>query len=448
MGSVAQFPFGASVAAKPIDLTPVGRAATSHLTWSATTPAGTTITIETSLDGGLTWAPAVNGGPVLGIHLGEDLTGRMLWIRATLSTTNSAVTPVLNSISVQVNHEEWVPMGVFWTTEWQAPDDTLEATVVARDRLELLRKTTYASSVVVVNTDLEQMSLGVLQDAGLEPTDYWVDPALAAFTVPYAWFNPVSHREALRIIAEAGLAQVYCDREGLIRVEASGTGYGVTPALTITPDEYFRAQTPNKPNQVANEIQVDTQPLQSAAALEEVYKSNDPIVIPAGKAVTVTVHYNNAPVIEASASLDAPPAGVTITSATYYGWGADVTIQNIGGASQNVTLVVMGKPLTVQNRQRATAQDDASIVEHGRLRYKFPDNPLVQTLAVAQAIADTLLASSKDARRDLDLDWRGNPALLLGDRITVKGVDYHVIRQEIDWTGALSARTSGRKVSS
>ena len=72
----------------------------------------------------------------------------------------------------------------------------------------------------------------------------------------------------------------------------------------------------------------------------------------------------------------------------------------------------------------------------------------MQILAQAQAIADALLASVKDPRRDIEVDWRGNPALELGDRVEVKGKDYHVIRQEIDWAGALSARLTGRKVRS
>jgi len=111
-----------------------------------------------------------------------------------------------------------------------------------------------------------------------------------------------------------------------------------------------------------------------------------------------------------------------------------------------VTLVIQGKPLTVQNKERAIARDEASILENGVLRFEFPANPLVQTLAQAQAIADTLLASVKDPRRDIEVDWRGNPALLLGDRVTVKGKDYHVIRQELDWRGYLRApRLTGRR---
>jgi len=162
----------------------------------------------------------------------------------------------------------------------------------------------------------------------------------------------------------------------------------------------------------------------------------------------VTAFYNQPPVIEAAASLDSPSAGVSIVDATYYGWGASVKIQNTNATDKQATLVIQGKPLTVRNKERAIARDEASILENGVLRFEFPANPLVQTISQAQAIADTLLASVKEPRRDIEVEWRGNPALLLGDRVTVKNQDYHVIRQEIDWAGALSARLTGRKVGS
>jgi hypothetical protein len=121
-------------------------------------------------------------------------------------------------------------------------------------------------------------------------------------------------------------------------------------------------------------------------------------------------------------------------------------MQNTNSTDQQVTLVIQGKPLTVQNKERAIARDETSITENGVLRFEFPENPLVQTLSQAQAIANALLASVKNPRRDIELDWRGNPALLLGDQVTIKGKYYHVIRQEIEWDGALSARLTGRKV--
>lgn len=340
---------------------------------------------------------------------------------------------------------EWVPLGVFWSLDWDSPDDTLEATVTARDRMELLRKGTYQTSQVQENKSLYELAEAVLQDAGLMPDEYIIDTALQNIVVPYSWFNPVSHREALRLIAEAGLAAAFQNRDGKIQIESFLIS-GDEPVLEITEDDYFPPlRAPSRQDQVANEIIVDTQPLRPASTAEEVYRSNEPITIPGNSTKTVTAFYNQPPVIEAAASLDSPSAGVSIVDATYYGWGASIKIQNTNATDKQVTLVIQGKPLTVQNKERAIARDETSITENGVLRYEFPENPLVQTLSQAQAIADALLASVKDPRRDIEVDWRGNPALLLGDMVTVKGQDYHTIRQEIEWAGALSARLTGRR---
>ena len=47
------------------------------------------------------------------------------------------------------------------------------------------------------------------------------------------------------------------------------------------------------------------------------------------------------------------------------------------------------------------------------------------------------------------VEWRGNPALLLGDKIAVMDKDeeneYFVTRQELEYTGALRAKMTGRK---
>ena len=339
----------------------------------------------------------------------------------------------------------WIPLGTFWSLDWDSPDDSLEATVTARDRMELLRKTTYQTSQVLTNKSLYELAEGVLQDAGLSINEYVIDTTLNNIRVPYAWFNPVSHREALRLIAEAGLAVAFQNRDGKIQIE-SFLITGDEPVLEITEDDYFPPlRAPSRQDQVANEIIVDTQPLRPTSAAEEVYRSNEPITIPANSTQTLTVYYNKTPVIDAIATLDSPPAGVAITEATYYGWGASIKVANSTGTDQQVTLVIQGKPMTVQGKERAIARDEVSITELGILSFEFPANPLVQTLTQAQAIADALLASVKDPRRDIEVDWRGNPALELGDRVTVKGKDYHVIRQEINWQGYLSARLTGRK---
>jgi len=558
---------------------------------------------------------------------------------------------------------EYVPLGVFWSGDWSVPEDGLYAHTTGRDRLELLRQSTYDTSEVEQDKSLYDLAVDVLSDAGLTVDEYWIDPMLENFIVPYSFFAPQSHREALRKIAEASVGQVYCDREGIIRVEGPGIvkglsfdgvddyiaiinplnqepseqvwtveawvkiknkqrqtlisgfnrglflsyytankmllycnsslyaygnfdlldnqdhhvayvfrlpdkymkvyvdgndvtgsisssypfplgistnltisqetddttggtidgevyevriwntartqqqiqdnmnkeltgneegligywkfneGTGLTAydsaganhgtihgatwtygqydmtfkidaatAFKITPDEYFRKDNPAKWSEVANYIEVETQPLKPEA-MTEVYSSSESVPIAAGQEVVITAQYNYVPCIDATASLKNAPTGAQIVKEIYYAGSAEITVSST--ASGTFELVINAKPLKVQNKELVVAQDAGSIGENGIMKYTFPGNPLVQTRQMAQIIADTILSFYKDPRNDIEMDWRGNPAIELGDVIAAPdyrqgGVDkwgyFLVTRQELEYTGALRARLAGRRV--
>jgi hypothetical protein len=88
--------------APAVDLTPAGTAVQSIITWNATTPANTTLVVDTSLDGGANWSPANNGAAIPGITTGMDLKGKSLLVRVTETTTDTTVTPQLHDITVDV----------------------------------------------------------------------------------------------------------------------------------------------------------------------------------------------------------------------------------------------------------------------------------------------------------------------------------------------------------
>ena len=346
-----------------------------------------------------------------------------------------------------IKSKEYVPLGTFWSGDWRVPEDRIYAQTIGRDRLELLRKSTYNTSQVQMNKTLYDLAQNILQDAGLTEEEYYIDTELQQFPVPYAYFEPQSHREALRKVAEACLGQVYCDREGIIRIEGPSFLQSQTePVMTITPSNYFRKDNPVKWSEIANYIEVETQPLRPDV-VQEVYRSNEPVPITAGQTKTITVYYNHTPCIEATATLENAVSGVQIIKATYYAWGADITVTSTNTGT--FELVINAKPLKVLNKEKAIAKDNASISDNGMLNYTFPANSLVQTREVAQKIANTLLAYYKDPRRDVEVEWRGNPALLLGDRIAVidknETNEYYVTKQELEFDGALRARLSGRR---
>lgn len=365
---------------------------------------------------------------------------------------------------------EWVPMGSFWSVEWDSATDAPEATVRALDRLEHLRQRVYRTSTVQQNVSAAALAQAILLDAGLAAHEWVIEDDLADVIFPWAWFPPVTHREALRILAEAALAVVYCDREGRIRVgaapvseEAGGltaflqaafpASFGTVGGYGIGPDDYFTLRAPALHDQVANEVIVTATPLVPEGAPSEVYRSSTPIVVPAGETVTVTAQYQEPPVMGAVASLDSAPPGVSIVRAQYYAWGADVEIANTGSSPADVVLIVMGTRLVPRDGVSALALDPVSQRTYGRLVYEAPRNHLVQTREQAEALAQLLLAGMRDPRRDVELEWRGNPALELGDPISVitdmardRRSRYIVIRQELEWAGYLRARLTGRRV--
>lgn len=86
-----------------LDLSNVVTATDSVISWTATTPANTALTVETSLDSGTNWSPATNGAAVPGISPGDSLIGKSLLVRQNLSTTAQGSTPQLDDLTVTVN---------------------------------------------------------------------------------------------------------------------------------------------------------------------------------------------------------------------------------------------------------------------------------------------------------------------------------------------------------
>jgi len=339
--------------------------------------------------------------------------------------------------------KEFVPLGMFWSGDWDVPEQDLYAHTTGRDRLELLRNSIFSTSEVYVNENLYDLAITVLIDAGMSAGEYFIDDDLKQYVIPYAYFDSQSHREALRKIAEASLGQAYCDREGILRIEGATYLDSLVPVDNIARDDYFTKNNPTKWSEVANYIEVETQPL-TLMSVQEVYKSNELESIGAGRTKSITAFYNEIPCINAVAAITGTG---TISSVNYYAWGAAIEVAS--ATAGTFELSINAQPLKVLNTEKIIKKDDNSIASNGQLKYTYPVNPLVQTRAQAENIASNLLLYYREPRKDIELDWRGNPAMILGDRITVTdrngANDYYVISQQLEFDGALKSMIRGRK---
>ena len=364
--------------------------------------------------------------------------------------------------------DELVPLGLFWTKDWDVPEDGIVAKTKGRDRLDRLRDTEYSNSTVQTNKNMYELAEMVLIDAGLNSEQYWIDEELKQFIVPYAYFNPVTHREALRQIATACLGQVYCDRQGIIRIEGPSFTLNrvfekttttflqseypaeieVLEAYGISADDYFKKDNPSRQSDIANHVTVETNPLKPDSS-QEIYSSNDPIPISANENKKITIQYNHTPCIDVNVNTSGTG---TIIDSKIYGWGAEITVSSTVNGNFNITAT--GKPLKVVNKDVVIVQDEASIIDNGIIRYNFPSNHLIQSRPVAELIANKLLQYYKDTKRDLTMEWRGNPALELGDIVMVNDYVrgdleergyYYITKQELEYAGYLRAKLEGRR---
>lgn len=346
---------------------------------------------------------------------------------------------------------ELVPLGVFWAKDWQVPEDDIVATVLGRDRLDRLRDSMYSTSEVKQNISLYELAEDILTDAGLGTDKYWIDTELQTFIVPYAYFGTMPHREALRQVAAAGLAQVYCDRFDVVRVEGASfmDGADTTSAYELTMDDYFIKDNPSRQSDVANHITVETQPLRPDAE-QVVYESSEGLNIIAGVERSITIFYNEAPCVDVSLSITGD--GI-ITEHNIYSWGANVKINS--AVSGTFTIQAVGKPLRVLNKDKVVLSDAASIIDNGVIKYKHETNHLVQGMGMAQAIAEKLLTYYKNPRGNLYVDFRGDPSLVLGDIVSVKEYDrglesdkgyYYITKQTIEFDGYMTSTIEGRRV--
>lgn len=363
---------------------------------------------------------------------------------------------------------ELIKLGKFWSKDWDVEEDGIVAKTTGRDRLDRLGMSVYRNSIVEINKSVYYLVEEILKDANLKSNEYKIDIGLKDYIIPYFYMKPISHREALRQVVTAGIGQVYCDRDSVIVVDGFDKTFDkletpikaflqtefpaeidIIDAYGISGDDYFSKNNPSRRSDIANHITVETQPL-IIGDTKEIYSTNEYIDIVANEDTKITINFNTVPSINVNLELE----GIgQIIDSEIFSWGADVVVRS--NTNGQFKIKATGEPLEINNKNTIIKSDDKSVLENGIVRYKFPDNHLVQTNQTASIICDKLLTYYKDPRRDLEMEWRGNPALELGDIVIVNDYPrdedgeqgyYYITKQELTFAGYLRAKLEGRRV--
>ncbi len=112
-----------------------------------------------------------------------------------------------------------IPGGVWELKSWTV--DGITAQFQLEDTIQQLTRSTFYKGIYDRQEHtLYSLAEAVLQDGGLEPKEYYIDPFLKKITTT-APLPILTHAEALQIIANAGMSKLFMDREGILSLETT-----------------------------------------------------------------------------------------------------------------------------------------------------------------------------------------------------------------------------------
>jgi hypothetical protein len=354
---------------------------------------------------------------------------------------------------------EYIPMGTFWSGDFIIKENSPTISFTARDRMEQLRKYTYDDNELSSSTSFLTFIRSIVQSANekIPQLSYDIGGGFVLLDIPIAFMDRVSYFEALKKIAAATGGQVYISKDDVLIFETAEYAYYYSGGidLFITKSQYFSKDQPSRYEEIINKIEIETQPLVISSGTSTVYESDESIDLPASATLDpIEIKYNSFPisgVTDLNVTLSGTGCTPVLDDAEYFSWGCILTISNSAGTNGTFTIEITGYTYELIGNRIVTSKDDASIVANGEKVYRLPNNHLLQSFDVAQSIADELITSYADPRNDLTLDWRGNPALELGDTIVIpeygsnQGV-FKVYKLQTEYDGTLRQTISARRI--
>jgi hypothetical protein len=304
--------------------------------------------------------------------------------------------------------------------------------------------------LVYQNWSLYQLFELILDDAGLVVDDYELDDQLNDIIIPHAWFPRTSHREALKMLASAGIIQVYCTETGSIRVNLHLDATPDVRGSYKDSDIVFESKYPLAVAEQVNYVEVTANQLELLTG-ETLFENTMSVVVAANTTYTEIFEFSNVPVMGID-SITLTGAGLTVDSYQVYAWGIELTVANNTASPITLTkIVVMGSYLKSAGSVTSVAQDASLIRVDGKIKATV-SHQFIQDVVYAQTLADTILNTYKQARYDVVLRNRGDIAIHLGNRISVEdgasgeSFDYVMTRQQLNWVGYLEANTEGKRL--
>lgn len=338
---------------------------------------------------------------------------------------------------------EYKSLGVFYSDEWDIPQDSQWVKCTATDRLMRLQLKTYVGFPLMENVSLYEIAEDILQSMGMKAEEYQITDKLKDFIVATALLPKTTGWDALQEIANAGLCKVFIDRENRIVISCE-EDVAIHSPIVINPGNMFSHKSNISLTDFSNSVSVN---------YCEVSVKND-IIDVAETEIWLDPYETKTIAIDYTSEVAYPYAKLSNALVQIVSFDSGVNsctcvIKNNSGTVQSATITVSGNAINI-NTRTVTVRDEKSIEVYGVVDYSHPTSELVQSYEQAEHMATLLLTRMRAGEGSITTEWRGNPELETGltyDCIDRFGDSAKLLCEynKFTYDGGLKQETRGRK---
>lgn len=302
---------------------------------------------------------------------------------------------------------EYTPLGVFYSEEWDIPQDTQWVKCTATDRLLRLQIKTYVGFPLLDNVSLYEIAEDILTKMGLTPTEYDIIDTLKDFVVDTALLPKTTGWDALQEVANAGLCKGFVDRNNriVIRCETDAVEDG---NIAVSPSNTFTYKSNISLTDFSNSVSVDYCEITIEDDVIDVAEPE--IVLDPNETRTITIDYTSEVAYPLAVCSNSAVRIVSFDSGVN---SCTCVLRNLTGTAQTATITVSGNAINVETRT-VTVTDEESIANYRIIEYSHPTSELVQSYVQAEYMAKIILNRLRAGEGSITTVWRGNPELEVG----------------------------------
>lgn len=318
-------------------------------------------------------------------------------------------------------------LGLFYVSDWNATITGITAEVVANDLMHSIFRLPQVTLPVTANSTMFQLYKDFFNAIGIEAS---IDDELTEF-LPFAYCVD-KNKEFLNELAIGSQTYVFCNRSGIPRVEYARGPQDVKHTLQDTDQIVNISSKQSILVEYTGAEVVMNKPQESD--IETLLSIND-LAIPTDGYTSTLTSFNTKPVYKVTAAMLQGNADAFVSSIVATCLDVLYTIENNSGLDIVNKLEILGTYIDVVS----------SNYTYGTGSLLSVDNIYIQTNAYAEKFLRFLSAYVTNSVPILELEIRGNPKYLPGEKLHIVSTKYNIdftgilIRQQYKYDGGLSS---------